>query len=51
MVGYSDPVCIAAEVAKYMLPAAEATPRVDHPIVAKQWAEPGGERLGLREER
>ncbi len=35
MVGYGDPVRIAAEVAKYMRWAAEGTLRVDYPIVAK----------------
>ena len=50
MVGYSHPVRVTAEVAKYMLRAAEWTFRVDHPVVAEQLAEPGGEGLGLGEE-
>ena len=47
MVGYGDPVGIAAQVAKGMFRAAEGTFRVDHPIIAKELAEPGGEGLGL----
>src|SRR5437016_14087018 len=47
MVGDGDTVGVTAEVAKRMFRAAEGTFRVDHPILAEQWAEPRREGLGL----
>ena len=35
VVGYGDPVCIAAQVAKRVFRAAERTFRVDYPILAE----------------
>ena len=49
MIRNGDSVCVAAQVAQYVLWTAEGTLRVDHPVVAEQLTEPGGEGLGLGE--
>src|ERR1035438_10603794 len=38
---------VAAKILEYILGATEGWFAVDHPMLAKQWSEPGSEDLGL----
>jgi hypothetical protein len=51
MVGNGDTVSVATEIVEHILGAAEGWLRVDHPFLAKQRSQPGGEEFGLREPR
>jgi hypothetical protein len=51
MVGDGYAMGVAAEVLQHILGAAEGWFAVDDPVLAKQWPEPGGEDLGLSEQR
>lgn len=45
MVGDGHAVGVAAEIAQHILRAAEGTFQVDHPVLAVEWPQPGGEGL------
>src|SRR5271157_4662624 len=38
---------VAAKILEYILGATEGWFALDHPVLSKQWSEPGGEGLGL----
>ena len=50
IVGDGHAMGVAAEILEHVLGAAEGWFAVDHPRLAKQWSEPGGEGLGLSQE-
>ena len=49
MVGDGHAMGVAAQILEYILGATEGRFRVDHPVLSKQWSQPGGEDLRLSE--
>src|SRR5208337_4699406 len=47
MVGDGHAMGVAAQILEHLFRATEGWFAVDHPMLAKQWSEPGGEDLGL----
>src|SRR5271157_5719744 len=47
MVGDGHAMGVAAQILEHVFGATEGWFAVDHPMLAKQWSEPGGEGLGL----
>jgi hypothetical protein len=50
MIGDGHTVSVAAQIVQHICGAAEGRFQVDHPVLSKQWPQPGGKDLGLREE-
>ena len=49
MIGDGDAVGVSAEITQGMFGTTERRFAIDHPVMAEQLAEPGGEDLGLSE--
>ena len=50
MVGDGHAMGVAAQITEHMLWASEGTFRVDHPVLSKQWSQPGSKDFRLSEE-
>ena len=50
VVGDGNTMSVAAQIVQHIFGATEGTFQVDHPVLSKQWPQPGGKDLGLSEE-